>query len=94
VLELNSWHIKAVSLTGFYPICTKCYHGIFNKKRNIVETWKIILIILVVLGVIWSNIALLKYSAKFDVKKFNQDPIEKAKASLKEKEAEKKNPHT
>ncbi|PAJ75656.1 DUF2897 domain-containing protein [Pseudoalteromonas sp. NBT06-2] len=53
------------------------------------ETWKIILIIVVVLAVIWSNIALLKYSTKFDVKKFNQDPIEKAKASLKEKDAKK-----
>jgi len=58
-----------------------------------VETWKIILIIVVVLGVIWSNIALLKYSAKFDIKKFNQDPIEKAKESLKEKDSKNKNPH-
>ena len=50
------------------------------------ETWKVILIIAVVLGVVWSNIALLKYSAKFEMKRLNQDPIEKAKASLKEKE--------
>lgn len=33
------------------------------------ETWQIILIIIGVLGIIWSNIALLKYSTKFDVKK-------------------------
>ena len=33
------------------------------------ETWQVILIIAVVLGVIWSNIALLKYATKFEVKK-------------------------
>ncbi|MEO2267285.1 DUF2897 family protein [Pseudoalteromonas pernae] len=49
------------------------------------QTWHIILIIALVLGVIWSNIALLKYSAKMDFKKFNQDPIEKAKRNLEEK---------
>ncbi|MFY8275450.1 DUF2897 family protein [Pseudoalteromonas sp. SSDWG2] len=49
------------------------------------QTWHIILIIALVLAVIWSNIALLKYSAKMDFKKFNQDPIEKAKRSLEEK---------
>ncbi|WP_105258786.1 DUF2897 family protein [Pseudoalteromonas sp. T1lg88] len=43
------------------------------------QTWHVILIIVLVLAVIWSNIALLKYSAKMDLKKFNQDPIEKAK---------------
>ncbi|MBD1584552.1 DUF2897 family protein [Pseudoalteromonas sp. S16_S37] len=32
------------------------------------ETWHIILIIATVLAVVWSNIALLKYSAKFDLK--------------------------
>lgn len=41
-----------------------------------------ILIIVVVLGVIISNIMLLKYSAKLDLKKLNQDPIEKAKQQL------------
>ena len=46
-------YYKTASLTGFYPICTKCYHGIFKKKRNKVETWKVILIIAVVLGVVW-----------------------------------------
>ncbi|WP_105214321.1 DUF2897 family protein [Pseudoalteromonas sp. T1lg22] len=49
------------------------------------QTWHVILIIVLVLAVIWSNIALLKYSAKMDLKKFNQDPIEKAKRSLSEK---------
>ena len=43
-----------------------------------------ILIILVVLGVIVSNIMLLKYSAKFNMKNINQDPIEKAKQQLAE----------
>ncbi|MCF6435782.1 MULTISPECIES: DUF2897 family protein [Pseudoalteromonas] len=32
------------------------------------ETWHIVLIIATVIAVIWSNIALLKYSAKFDLK--------------------------
>ncbi|MEJ6474789.1 DUF2897 family protein [Pseudoalteromonas piscicida] len=36
---------------------------------NQLETWQVILIIVGVLGVIWSNIALLKYSAKFEMKK-------------------------
>lgn len=54
------------------------------------ETWQIILLILIVLGVVVGNISLLKYSAKFDMKKFNQDPIEKAKQSLEEKEKSKK----
>lgn len=50
-----------------------------------------IIIILVVLGVIVSNIMLLKYSAKFNFKNINQDPIEKAKAQLKQdKEPESK----
>lgn len=55
------------------------------------ETWKVILIIAIVFGVVWSNIALLKYSAKFEMKRLNQDPIEKAKASLKEKESTENN---
>ncbi len=33
------------------------------------ETWQVILIIAGVLGIIWSNIALLKYATKFEVKK-------------------------
>ncbi len=53
------------------------------------ETWQIILIIFIVLAVIWGNISLLKYSAKFDMKKFNQDPIKKAQQSLKNKKHEK-----
>ncbi|MBR8842807.1 MULTISPECIES: DUF2897 family protein [Pseudoalteromonas] len=36
---------------------------------NQLETWQVVLIIAGVLGVIWSNIALLKYSAKFEMKK-------------------------
>ncbi|KPV96062.1 MULTISPECIES: DUF2897 family protein [unclassified Pseudoalteromonas] len=48
--------------------------------------WATILIIAIVLGVIWSNIALLKHSAKMDMKNFNQDPIEKARRSLEEKQ--------
>lgn len=55
------------------------------------ETWKVILIIAIVFGVVWSNIALLKYSAKFEMNRLNQDPIEKAKASLKEKESTENN---
>lgn len=54
------------------------------------ETWQIILIFLIVFGVVWGNIALLKYSAKYEMKKFGQDPIEKAKKSLAEKEQQKK----
>jgi hypothetical protein len=33
------------------------------------ETWQVILIIIGVLGIIWSNVALLKYATKFEVKK-------------------------
>ncbi|KAF7773998.1 hypothetical protein PCIT_a0367 [Pseudoalteromonas citrea] len=33
------------------------------------ETWQVVLIIIGVLGIIWSNIALLKYATKFEVKK-------------------------
>ncbi|WP_163937323.1 DUF2897 family protein [Paraferrimonas sp. SM1919] len=35
----------------------------------------VLLIIGLVLGVIWSNIALLKYSAKFKVPVINKDPL-------------------
>ncbi|WP_372770347.1 DUF2897 family protein [Pseudoalteromonas sp.] len=48
--------------------------------------WATILIIAIVFGVVWSNIALLKHSAKMDMKNFNQDPIEKARRSLEEKQ--------
>lgn len=37
--------------------------------ENNLETWQVLLIIFGVLAVIWSNIALLKYSAKFEMKK-------------------------
>lgn len=50
------------------------------------NTWAVILIIAIVFGVVWSNIALLKHSAKLDMKNFNQDPIEKARRSLDEKQ--------
>lgn len=46
----------------------------------------VILIIVLVLGVIVSNIMLLKYSAKMNMKNLNQDPIDKAKQTLKERE--------
>jgi len=45
--------------------------------------WTALFIIVVVLGVIVSNIMLLKYSAKMSLKNVNQDPIEKAKETLK-----------
>lgn len=48
--------------------------------------WATLLIIAIVFGVVWSNIALLKHSAKMDMKNFNQDPIEKARRSLEEKQ--------
>jgi hypothetical protein len=35
---------------------------------NQFETWQVILIIVIVLGVIWSNIAVLKYLNRFDIK--------------------------
>ena len=50
------------------------------------STWAVILIIALVFGIVWSNIALLKHSAKMDMKNFNQDPIEKARRSLEEKQ--------
>ena len=43
------------------------------------------IIIVLVLGIIVSNILLLKHSAKFPMKKINQDPIEKAKQTLKDR---------
>lgn len=51
------------------------------------QTWQSIVIVVIVFGFVWGNLALLRYSAKFDMTKFNQDPIEKAKAALAEKEA-------
>lgn len=50
-----------------------------------------IIIIFLVLGVIASNIMLLKYSAKFNFKNVNQDPIEKAKQQLKEQKSNENN---
>ena len=50
------------------------------------QTWQVILIIAIVFGFVWGNIALLKSSAKYDMTQFNKDPIEKAKASLAEKQ--------
>ncbi|MEQ2353495.1 MULTISPECIES: DUF2897 family protein [Pseudoalteromonas] len=53
---------------------------------NQLETWQVILIIVGVLGVIWSNIALLKYSAKFEMKKKIDEqtaPFDKDKATPK-----------
>ena len=50
------------------------------------STWAVIFIIALVFGIVWSNIALLKHSAKMDMKNFNQDPIEKARRSLEEKQ--------
>lgn len=37
--------------------------------ENNLETWQVLLIIFGVLAIIWSNIALLKYATKFEVKK-------------------------
>jgi hypothetical protein len=47
-----------------------------------------IVIIIVALGVIVGNIMLLKHSAKvkMGIRNFNQDPIEKAKRTLEERE--------
>lgn len=47
-----------------------------------------LIIILVVLGVIVGNLMLLKHSAKFSMKNINQDPIERAKQTLKERQSE------
>ena len=48
------------------------------------------LIIILVLGVIIGNIMLLKHSAKFTTKNLKQDPIEKARELLKEREKQDK----
>ncbi len=48
-----------------------------------------LLITLLVLGVIIGNLMLLKHSAKFSMKNFNQDPIERARQSLEEKKESK-----
>lgn len=53
--------------------------------------WTAFFIIIVVLAVIVSNIMLLKYSAKMSMKNINQDPIDQAKAKLKEREEHKPN---
>lgn len=50
-----------------------------------------LLIILLVLGVIVGNIMLIKYSAKFNLKNVNQDPIEKAKQQFENQKQSKKN---
>ena len=52
------------------------------------QTWQVILIIAIVFGFVWGNIALLKSSAKYDMTQFNKDPIEKAKAALAAKQAQ------
>ncbi|MFC3032403.1 DUF2897 family protein [Pseudoalteromonas fenneropenaei] len=39
------------------------------------ETWQVILIIAMVLGVVWSNIALLKYANKFKFPSQKQDEL-------------------
>ncbi len=50
-----------------------------------------LIIIVLVLGVIVGNIMLLKHSAKFSLKGLNQDPIEKAKVTLAERNKNKSN---
>lgn len=50
-----------------------------------------LIIIVLALGVIVGNIMLLKHSAKFPLKGLNQDPIEKAKATLAERNKNKSN---
>lgn len=57
------------------------------------QTWQVILIIVAVFGFVGSNIALLKYSAKLDMKRLNQDPVEKAKQRLKEKQRSAQDEH-
>ena len=51
--------------------------------------WTALIIIVIVIGVIVSNIMLLKHSAKMSMKNFNQDPIENAKQTLKERQRQK-----
>lgn len=48
--------------------------------------WTAFFVILFVIGFIFSNIMLVKYTAHFKMKNINQDPIEKAKQSFKERE--------
>lgn len=48
--------------------------------------WTAFWIIAIVIGVIISNVMLVKYTAHFKMKNINQDPIEKAKQSIKERE--------
>jgi hypothetical protein len=55
------------------------------------DTFTAILIIFVVLGVVVSNIMLLKYSAKFSFKNVNQDPIEKARKSREKSKKDEQN---
>lgn len=51
-------------------------------------------IIVLVLGIIVSNILLLKHSAKFSMKNLKQDPIENAKKLLEERKSEEKRKNT
>ncbi|RZF83674.1 DUF2897 family protein [Pseudoalteromonas sp. CO325X] len=57
------------------------------------QTWQVILIIVAVFGFVGSNIALLKHSAKLDMKRLNQDPVEKARQRLKEKQRSAQDEH-
>lgn len=52
--------------------------------------WIAIGAIALVFGVVISNILLLKHSASMSMKNFNQDPIEKARQRLEERESETK----
>jgi len=47
-----------------------------------------IVIIIVVLAIIIGNLMLLKHTAKFSLKNFNQDPIENAKKELERRKLE------
>ncbi|QTH64339.1 DUF2897 family protein [Psychrosphaera ytuae] len=51
--------------------------------------WLAIGLIVLVLGVVISNIMLLKHSSKFSMKNFNQDPIDNARQRLEEREKNK-----
>ena len=53
-----------------------------------------VLIIILVLGIIVSNILLLKHSAKLSMKNLKQDPIENAKKLLEERKSEEKRKNT
>ena len=52
--------------------------------------WLALGIIILVLGVIASNIMLLKHSANMSMKNVNQDPIENARKRLEERKKEEK----